>query len=231
MRAFYLAAAIFSVLAACGAPAEERRGDPPSADRAAGDSRAFIPAVGTHASRTMLLMIPRQVTERMERMMAAVRQRPDWFADWSANHRNADRTLRYHPNLGISEEDHRLIQQSVKHMQLQEVERGALTVTRRDDGGIALSSTGRAAYLNGVVIHPDKDFVETRHGRLKTRTAINQTDPNAPTGPWRGVQWSDDNEGRGPVVKLAVGKRAAGETIIYYDVEPSADETLVLLYE
>jgi hypothetical protein len=231
MRILHLAA-MCAALTACGAPAKGQKHDQSSVGQDDLESSSeFIPAVGIHPSRTMLVGIPRQGTEIIIRMEAAVKQRPAWFAEWSKSHRDADGTLQYHSNLGVSQEEHRLLGQMVRRVSLQEVEKGKLNVTQRSDGGIELHSNGHAAHLNGIVIHPNQGFVETKYGRLTKRAEINQSDPNAPTGPWRGVQWSDDNGGRGPVIKFATGKRASGEMIIYYDVEPSQNETLVLLYK
>lgn len=222
---------LLALFAACGAIAGVQKREEASAQHIVPQYlEPFLPKVGVHASRTMILMMPRQGVAILERMVAAFKQRPEWIDDWSQHHRDADGRLAYHPNLGISEEEYRLLRQFEKQMTLGEVERGELKVTQRPDGGLELSSGGHASYLNGIVLYPEKDFVETRYGRLSLRTRIDQTDPRSPTGPWQGVQWRSDNKEGGPVVKLAVGKRPSGEMIIYYDVTPSSDETLVLLY-
>lgn len=61
-------------------------------------------------------------------------------------------------------------------------------------------------------------------------TNINNTNKEAPAGPWQGVQWkltdfneqsiTNQDELKGKEVKLAVGKFSnTGEGILYYDVK------------
>lgn len=232
MKPLLVPALMLAMPSTSGAIAGIQRDQEPATKEAIPQEVApFLPAVGVHASRTMVLMMPRQAVAILERMDAALKQRPEWINAWAKDHRDPNGRLQYHPNLGISEEEYLQLSRLEKQMTLGEVERGNLNVRLRPDGGLELSSTGHAAYLNGIVIYPEKDYVDTKHGRLNLRTAINQRDPQSPTGPWRGAQWTDSNGEQGPVVKFAIGKRQSGELVIYYDVEPSSNETLFLIYQ
>jgi hypothetical protein len=111
---------------------------------------------------------------------------------------------------------------------LDEAGRLSLGVAAAPGGGFVLAAGGPAARLNGIVLRPERDFVETPRGRLTRRIAINQNDPNAPTGPWTGVQWS--SEGPGPAVRLALGRTARGEGVLYYDVG-GGDEPVLLFFD
>jgi len=224
-------AASLAALGAIGGPASGR----PSADRVQtsqppqGEWQSFAPEPGTHPSRTMVLMMPAEEGRLAERIAAAIRRNSQWFATYAAQHPGG--TLPYHANLGLSQAEYERYLSLMKQHRLGEVERGQLRVTRTADGGLQLSSSGHAAYLNGIVIHLDRNYVETRHGRLTDSKAVDQTDPTSPTGAWRGVRWLNADQTGGLRVQLALGRRADGERLIYYSADPSTDEVLFLLYK
>ena len=110
-------------------------------------------------------------------------------------------------------------------VRLEEIGRLQLGVAAAPGGGFALSATGPAARLNGIVLQPGRDRVETPRGRLTRRVAINQNDPRAPTGPWTGVQWS--SEGQRRAVKLALGRTPRGEGVLYYDAGGGGEPVLL----
>jgi len=193
-----------------------------------GEVAPFLPPPGTHEARAMQIMVPVEIARIGERMVEAAQRNPDWFRAYIAAHPD-ERPLPYHPNIGVSEAEYRRFVGREGRGLLFEAARIPLTVAATPDGGFAFSASGPAALLDGIVLYPERDLVETPLGRLDRRVPIDQDDGDAPTGRWTGVQWS--NEGApGPRVKLAIGRRENGERVIYYDVAPGEGQTVFLLY-
>jgi hypothetical protein len=176
----------------------------------------------------MAITAPPEMQALAERIRTAMRARPDWFRAYAAQHPQGE--LPWHSNLGVSQAEYRRFLDLTHELGLAEVGRVALTVTRRPDGGLALAATGQAASLDGVIVYPGRDRVETPRGTLGRRSAIDNREPRSPTGPWQGVQWSNVGSSHGRPVKLAVGRRAGGDLILYYDFGPTDAETVILLY-
>jgi len=201
-----------------------------NAESASGSEiRNFLPSLGVHRSRTMIMMAPREYSVLAERMAAAAQRDPAWFESYVARHSGADGLLPYHPNLGVTEAEYQRFIELMDQFRLGEIERGELSVRAGPGGSLTISAGGHAGYLSGITIYPE--YVQTSHGLLTHREEINQNDPTSPTGRWRGVQWSNEGRPDVPLVKLALGRRESGEMVIYYDVTPSEDETLFLLYD
>lgn len=188
----------------------------------------WLPAAGVHQARAMAIAAPPEMEALALRIRSAMRARPDWFRTYAAQHPQGE--LPWHANLGVSEVEYRRFLALTHDLALAEVGRVTFTVTRRPDGGLVLAATGQAAPLNGIVVYPGRDRVETPRGALTRRSAIDNREPRSPTGPWQGVQWSNVGSSQGRPVRLAFGRRAAGDLILYYDFGPTDAETVVLLY-
>lgn len=187
----------------------------------------WLPAIGTHQARAMAIAAPLELQQLTARMQAAMQANPEWSRTYLAQHPGG--ALPWHPSLGISEQEHRRFHALTLQLGLTEIDRVALTVSRRPDGGLALAATGQAAPLNGIIVYPDRDRVETPRGALTIRSTIDNREPRSPSGPWQGVQWRSAPGGE-RTVKLAFGRRARGDLILYYDFGPSDAETIVLLF-
>lgn len=194
------------------------------------DILSFLPRPGVHPARELQVSAPPEDAGLAQRIAAAVQRNPSWLKAYVAEHANREGALPYHPNFGVSEAEYARMLSMVGRMALQEVGRVNLSVSRSTDGSLTLSSSGRAARLNGIAIHPEKDVVETPFGRLTHRVAINQEDPNSPTGRWKGVQWSNDGQQGAARVKLALGRREDGEGLIYFQGTPGEDAPVILAY-
>ena len=188
----------------------------------------WLPAVGTHQARAMGIAAPLEMQLLAARMQAAMQANPEWTRTYMAQHPRG--TLPWHPNLGISEEEHRRLLAMTRQIGLAEVDRVTLTVSRRTDGGLALAATGQAVPLNGIIVYPDRDRVETPLGALTVRSTIDNREPRSPSGPWQGVQWRSAPGSLERTVKLAFGRRAQGDLILYYDFGPTDPETIILLF-
>lgn len=192
---------------------------------------SFLPRPGVHPARELQVAAPAEDAALAQRIAAAVQRNSAWFQAYVAEHSKRGGALPYHPNFGVSDAEYARMLSMARRMILQEVSRVDLSVGTSGDGSLTLSSTGGAARLNGIAIHPEKDVVETPFGRLTHRVAINQDDANSPTGRWKGVQWSNEARQGAAHVKLALGRRENGEGLIYFQVTPSEHPPLILAFQ
>lgn len=191
---------------------------------------SFLPRPGVYPARELQVAAPAEDAALARRIAAAVQRNSAWFQAYVAEHSKGGEALPYHPNFGVSEAEYARMLSMAGRMILQEVSRVDLAVGTAADGSLTLSSSGRAARLNGITIHPEKDVVETPFGRLTHRVAIDQDDPNSPTGRWKGVQWSNEAQHGAAHVKLALGRRENGEGLIYFQVTPSEHPPVILAF-
>jgi len=240
-----LSAAVLALLTACSGSAPTNNVAVTAPDNTANDAQLVAPApalprgvavaagpwlppTGVHQARAMALGVPPEMQVLNARLAAALNNNPQWLNAYRAQHPTGP--LPWHPNLGLSEEEYRRYLALTLQLSLVEVDRVGFTVTRRPDGGLALAATGQAAPLNGIIVYPDRDRVETPLGPLTHRYTVDNREPRSPAGPWQGVQWSNIGDTRERPVKIAFGRRARGDLILYYDFGPSDAETVVLLF-
>ena len=224
-------------LAACsgGTPANQTPAAPAAAANQAApaattlaNAAAFLPTPGTHPARAMAMSVPPEAEALAARMTAAIRANFAWYRSYAAQHPQGE--LPWHPNLGISEAEYARFQTLTGQIALREIAPVTLNVTRRPDGGLALAIAGPAAPLNGIVLYPDRNQVETPLGRLGNGGPTANRQTRSPTGPWEGVRWTSAGGGNSHRVTLAFGRRAQGDMLIFYDYGPSDAETVILLY-
>lgn len=236
MRAL-LPAAAFGLLAACSSGAPVNNTAPAAAAPASqagpapapvSNAAAFLPTPGTHAARAMAMAVPPEAEALARRMTAAIQANFAWYRAYAAQHPQGE--LPWHPNLGISEAEYARFQTLSGQIALREIGRPTLTVTRQPDGGLRLATNGAAAPLDGIILYPDRNQVETPLGRLATAGAAANHQARSPTGPWEGVRWTNAGTGAPRRVALAFGRRTQGDMLIFYDYGPSDAETVILLY-
>ncbi len=180
----------------------------------------------------MEIAAPADVKRISDKAAAAVRSNPGWLEKYALKKGDA-RPLPYHPNFGVTAKEYARLLSGLNQLALQDRGIVELRVEARPDGGLALLPTAPASPLAGIVIYPARNFVQTAYGRLEQRSDIDQSDATAATGPWKGVQWKLERVSDRTAVKFAIGKRKAGDSIIYYDViNPASRErhTVILLY-
>jgi hypothetical protein len=235
------AAAALALLGACGGPPRNNAASAAPANDAGvavpanytatasqANVAAWLPAPGPHPAQAMALAVPPEAEALAARMTAAIRANPAWYRSYAAQHPQGE--LPYHSNLGISADEYRRFLALANRIALREIGRVTLTVNRRADGGLALAADGPAAALNGVIVYPERDGVETPFGRLGNRAPAANRQASSPTGPWEGVRWSNLGSGAPRRVALSFGRRARGDMLIFYDYGPTDAETVVLLY-
>ncbi len=233
------------LLAACGAPAGNNASPAAPAAPANGAAApagsatpvavppvanvaAFLPAPGAHPARAMAISVPPEAQVLAARMTAAIRANFAWYRSYAAQHPEGE--LPWHPNLGISAADYARFQALAAQIALREIGRVTLNVTRRSDGGLAFAAAGPAAPLDGIIVYPAVNRVETPLGRLANGAPAANRQARSPTGLWQGVRWTNLGSGAPRRISLAFGRRARGDMLVFYDYGPSDAETVVLLY-
>jgi hypothetical protein len=188
----------------------------------------FLPTPGTHPARAIAMTVPPEAEALAARMTAAIRANFAWYRAYAAQYPQGE--LPWHPNLGISEAEYARFLTLTGQIALREIGRVTLTATRRPDGGLALAADGAAGPLNGIILYPERNQVETPLGRLGNGGATANRQARSPTGPWEGVRWTSAGSGATHRVALAFGRRAQGDMLVFYDYGPSDAETVILLY-
>jgi hypothetical protein len=239
MRRIAPAAFALGLLAGCGGAAQNNSAAPAPANNngaaanapaatPVADVAAYLPTVGAHPAQAVAIAVPPEVEALATRMTAAIRANFAWYRTYAAEHPQGE--LPWHPNLGVSAEEYRRFQTLAGRMSLREIGRVTFTVTRQPDGGLAIAASGPAAALNGIILYPDRNRVETPLGRLGNGAPAVNRQANSPTGPWQGVRWTNLGSGAPRRVALSFARRARGDMLIFYDYGPSDAETVVLLY-
>lgn len=189
---------------------------------------AYLPTPGRHPARAMVLAPPAEAVALRARMVAAIDRNQAWFQAYAAQH--AGGPLPWHANLGISEAEYARFLALTRQIGLRESGRVTLIVTQRSDGGLALTADGAAAPLNGMILYPARGRGETPLGGLTTRRAAGNDAADSPLGRWQGAEWSNRGSGASRPLSLVVGRRAAGDMLLYYSFGPSDAESVILLY-
>ncbi len=188
----------------------------------------YLPAPGRHAARAMVLSPPPEAVALRDRMAAAIMRNRAWFEAYTAQHAQGE--LPWHANLGISEADYRRFLFLTRQIGVRERGRVQLVVTRRPDGGLALTADGAGAALNGLILYPERGQAESRSGRMGTFRETGNDEAGSPLGRWQGAEWSNRGSHATRVLSLSAGRRAAGDMLLYYNYGPSDAETVILLY-
>lgn len=183
---------------------------------------ALLPVGKPVSARVMQLAAPAKLAKLSERIQAALASRPEWTKAYVAKFATVGGTLPYHENLGVSETEYHEMLSLSKQFTLTQTGTVELSATRRPDNSIHLRTTPPMRGIDGIVIDGDGRAVSAGTARLTDVKAINNTDPNSATGPWRGTQWRHEAMSANRIhgVKLAIGKRPEqGDIIVYLDVK------------
>ena len=191
-------------------------------------AEAFLPAPGRHPARLMVLAPPAEAVALRDRMAAAIMRNRAWYEAYVAQHPSGE--LPWHANLGVSEAEYARFLALARRIGVRESGRVTLVVTRRGDGGLALAADGAAAPLNGMILYPARGRGETPLGALTRRSAAGNDAAESPLGRWQGAEWRNQGSGASRLLSLAVGRRAAGDMLLYYNFGPSDAESVILLY-
>lgn len=196
------------------------------------ENTSYLPAAGEYVARDMQVVAPQELVILGGRISDAVKRNPVWFQGYVSKHAKVS-PLPYSSEFGITEEEYkRFLTLGKAQSALQEVGRAPLILTKSGTK-IVFSSTSSSGALSGVSVDTLGRWVDTPYGRLSRSTRIDQQDPDAPTGRWSGMQWSNgEPDGANQTAKFALGLTSSGDRILYFNVlVPEARRTLILLYK
>lgn len=201
--------------------------------------REVIPS-GPVQVDVMRLGLPWRAVELGQRLEAGAAQHPEW---WSEHVQNAPEgePIPYDPRMGITEDEYLEFLDLASTATLVKVGEATLDFQWLSPRRVRLKAEGELAALDGVEIDVVLQRAVTPMGALSERVEIDNPAETAPTGPWRGVQWSGEivspDLSFGASILLALGKLSRdGRGILYYDAHWIDGDfvdrvSLILLYD
>lgn len=188
----------------------------------------YIPKSPVNAQE-MILSIPKKEQQELEVIVAkfqkAIAKDPEWFMEHTKSVPEGQ-PMPYDPKMGITQAEYQQILSMSKKMKLVKGKSVKLTFTSLSDNKVKITTDDLQNPLNDIVIGDKEMGVTTRYGQLTEFHTINNADPNAITGPWKGVQWSIQSsekdlkeKGFSMNIKFAIGElENKKQGIIYYNV-------------
>lgn len=155
------------------------------------------------------------------KMKEAMKKNPEWALAFM-NSSPDGQPLPYHENLGLTKKEfERMMElsQSQGAVSLQKTGTVDFTFEPLPDGRVKIVAN-KGSILHNIIISTNK--VETNVGALTDVKEINNQDPNAITGAWKGVKWSTESVNEktmtGESIQFCIGKiEGKNQGIIYYD--------------
>lgn len=186
----------------------------------------YIPTDKVLTAKLMILDTSNDRALIGQKMQAAISKNPEWFKEYISQIKPGV-SMPYHENLGITHAEYEMIL-NPKAITLKEKATYKLEFKWKEKDKSIIIKTEPTSPIDGIII--TKDEVTTPFGALTEIKPINNTNKNAPTGPWSGIRWSynnfkepsakDFNEAKGKAIQFALGKlENTGEAILYYDVK------------
>ena len=191
------------------------------------DWKQYLPVTGKSIQADVMQIKTSDELEKLaDKIKEGMRKNPEWALEFMRSAPKGQ-PLPYHENLGLTKNEYeRMLELSQNQGGISLQKNGTIPLTFEPlpDGRIQILST-KDSLLSNLVISTDKistDKVVTSFGDLTNVSEINNQDPNAITGAWKGIKWSKEtiNEEKmtGESIQFCIGKiegKAVG--IIYYD--------------
>lgn len=174
------------------------------------------------SARVMQVGIPPAAVKLTERFKAALASKPEWASAYVAKYKDARGGLPYHENMGLSKAEYAELIRSTRQAQLFQTGTVELSALRQPDDSIMLRTKPHMAGIDGIVIDGAGQAVTTRFARMTEVKAIDNANPDSPTGRWAGTQWRHEATAADRMlsVKFALGKRTAqGDGMLYFDLK------------
>lgn len=205
--------------------------------RAATDLSGLMPAGEKLTGEVYQISADEKVEALAAKMSEAISEDPDWFNEYiGQQNKQPGDPLPYHPNFGLTRTEYELMIAGMTQIGLRQVGEVTLEFPRKD-GMVHVIAGGMKLPVNGVVIDPQKDLVQTEFAILAEKSPVDQTDASSPTGRWTGYQW-EMAEGTNLYnfysEIFAVGRQTdSGRGVIYYDRKSPAYGTVhyVILFD
>ncbi|MDR3501674.1 MAG: hypothetical protein P4L79_03735 [Legionella sp.] len=188
---------------------------------------SYFPPNKQIKAKVMELAASAEVNKSVQKLQKGVAEHQEWFKSYIKD-RKPGEILPYHKNMGITENEYKIFLDNLNHVGIKQIGTVDVSFQQEKDGSFKIK-TEQKSPIDGLII--GQQAVTTPFGKATKYSIINNSDKNAPTGPWKGVQWSlidfDEQqmktksfrEMKGKDVKLAVGKLSnTGEGILYYNV-------------
>ncbi|MFJ1268024.1 hypothetical protein ACD661_05605 [Legionella lytica] len=188
---------------------------------------SYFPPNKQIKAKVMELAASAETNKIVQKLQKGIAEHQEWFQSYIKD-RKPGEILPYHSNMGITENEYKIFQDNINHMGIKQTGTVDVSFQQEKDGSFKIK-TEQKSPINGLII--GQKTVITPFGNATKYSIINNSNKDAPTGPWKGVQWSftdfDEqqmetksfSEMKGKDVKLAVGKLSnTGEGILYYNV-------------
>lgn len=187
------------------------------------DWKQYLPVTGqTIQADIMEIQSPEEFEKLAAKLQGGLKKNPAWALEFVGSIPKGQ-PLPYHENLGLTKQEHaQMLELTQKQGTLNLKKSGTIDITFEPltDGRIKILTNENSA-LNNLIISAKE--VETRFGNLIDVSDINNQDPKAITGPWKGVKWGkntvDQKTMVGESIQFCIGKRDDNKDqgIIYYD--------------
>ena len=186
----------------------------------------FLPQSSPAKAQVMVLGAPEDVQAISDKVEAAQRADPDFFAAQRANAEPGE-PIKYDERLGISEEEYQRLLEGATEVQLRSAGEAELSFSIDRVGLAVLEGLPISPPHNTLKYDMEQSTMYTPYGDLNILAKVAQEDVNAPTGPWDGYQWNlaqQESEDDYSYVAFAIGKlRNKPQNLIYYDVNISRE--------
>lgn len=194
--------------------------DPGHAEK---DWNQYIPVMGQiiHAD-IMEIQSSGELEKLAEKLQEGLKKNPEWALEYMKSAPKGH-PLPYHENLGLTKQEYTKmmkLSQTEGSLSLKKSETLDITFEALKDGRIKIV-TNKDSALNNVILSEKE--AETSFGNLTDVSDINNQNPNAITGPWKGIKWSkntfDEQTMSGETIQFCIGKltESKNKGIIYYD--------------
>ncbi len=181
---------------------------------------AEVLPIGQITVDVMELAFPARQVELTNRMLAAIRKDPKWFAE-QVKINSPGQALPYDPRLEVTESEYAEFLSLATQTTTMKTGETQLSISKSSENVYSLDGGESLKDLTGIEFDLSKDQVVTPFGILAEKSDINATD--SALGDWDGVQWKledVEDEGVGMVTRMSVGLlKPSGRGVIYYDVK------------
>ena len=185
-------------------------------------ARDPFPPVGNHKADLFIAGMPKAADDILRRFQTSLAAEPLWLKSYLAEKAlKPGQMLPYHEKFGITKDEYQILLKALEKMEMIKV--GEVTAKVQAAGSnVVIKIDGSNMPADTFEFTNDAKSMKCAFGTTDTRTEINQTDPNSPTGPWKGTQWTlehgnlDLAETKDAItVKVALGADNTGRCIIY----------------
>ncbi len=184
-----------------------------------------FPNAGDHAAEMFVAGLPREAEAIAAKMQKALAD-PQWIQTYlKEKDPKPGEILPYSEKFGITKEEYDLFIRSTKNMTLNKVADVIVRVVRVKDK-VTISINDPALPVKEFEFTPAGEKLTCSLGSTTQRTEINQTNADAPTGKWKGLQWTLE-QGTPAVqsqadwwgLKFAIGHDELNRELIYLDLK------------